>query len=597
MSVFKEALSLVPHSPGSYQMYDEFDVVIYVGKAKDLKNRLSSYFTGRVTGKTKKLVSEIAYFKYIVTSTENEAFILELNLIKKYDPKYNILLRDDKSYPYIELVSKPYPKLKIVRYLNVKKMQGRRLFGPYPNQYAARRVVNLINRLYPLKKCEGNPRELCLYYHIKECLGYCVKKVDEAEIEKMESEIISFLRGNDTIIKGKIMESIQYHSDEMNYEVALELKNELDYMSLILAKQKVELTDLVDRDIINYYVENGYVSINIFFIRHGKLLGNKNEIFPIMDEYIEEIEYFVGLYYTKNEVPREIIVNDELDADVLAEAIGTRVLTVQKGSKKKLLDLSLTNAKLALENQFETIKRDEVRTSDANEELRVLLGLDKLYRIDVFDNSNLFGEYSVSGMVVFKDGKPSKNDYRKFKISLEKNDDYNTMKEVLYRRYYRMLMEKSERPDLLILDGGENQIRAAREVLDSLNLNIKMVGLKKNDKHRTNDLVDENLELIPIERTSNLFHFLTRMQDEVHRFTINYHRQIRSKGSIQSVLDNVEGLGEKRRKTLIKKFGSLKAIKNASKDDLMDVLPEKIAENLFEYLKSMSEGDVNKKYD
>ena len=591
--MFKESLSLVPHLPGSYQMYDKSGVVIYVGKAKDLKNRLTSYFTGRVTGKTKKLVSEIAYFKYIVTSTENEAFILEINLIKKYDPKYNILLRDDKSYPYIEFVSKPYPRLKIVRYLNVKKMQGRRLFGPYPNQYAARRVVNLINRLYPLKKCEGSPKELCLYYHIKECLGYCVKKIAPEEIERMESEIISFLRGNDTIIKNKIMEKINYHSEQMNYEVALELKNELDYMSLVLSKQKVELTDLVDRDIINYHVENGYVSINIFFIRHGKLLGSKNEIFPIMDEYIDEIEYFIGLYYTKNEVPREIIVNDELDCDVLSEALGTKVVTVSKGSKKKLLDLAATNAKLSLDNSFESIQRDESRTSKANEELRELLGLDKLYRIDVFDNSNLFGEYSVSGMVVFKDGKPSKNDYRKFKISLEKNDDYNTMKEVLYRRYYRMLMEKSERPDLLILDGGENQIRAAREIFDSLNLNIKMVGLKKNDKHRTNDLVDENLELIPIERTSNLFHYLTRIQDEVHRFTINYHRQIRSKGSIQSVLDNIEGLGEKRRKALIKKFGSLKAIKAASKEELEEVIPEAIAENLKNYLDSMTQTSVN----
>lgn len=585
--MFKEALSLVPHLPGSYQMYNKDDVVIYVGKAKDLKNRLTSYFTGRVTGKTKKLVSEIAYFKYIVTSTENEAFILELNLIKKYDPKYNILLRDDKSYPYIEYIRKPFPKLKIVRYLNIKKTKDRRLFGPFPNQYAARRIVNLINRLYPLKKCEGCPKELCLYYHIKECLGYCVKDVSENSIEEMESEIISFLKGNDSIIKKKIMEKIEYHSEQMNYEVALELKKELDYMSMVLANQKVELTDLVDRDIINYFVENGYISINIFFIRHGKLLGNKNEIFPIMDEYIDEIEYFIGLFYSKNEVPNEIIVNNEIDSEVLSSVLNTKVLHVSKGNKKKLLDLAKTNAKISLNNQFETIKKDEKRTIDANEELRTLLGLDKLYRIDVYDNSNLFGEYSVSGMIVFKDGKPSKNDYRKFKISLEKNDDYNTMKEVLYRRYFRMLMENSERPDLIILDGGENQINAAKDILSSLNLDIKICGLKKNNHHRTNDLVDEDLNIIPIERTSNLFHYLTRIQDEVHRFTISYHRQIRSKGSIQSVLDNIEGLGEKRRKALIKKFGSLKNIKLATIDELKEVVPEKIAEKLKLYLEEI----------
>lgn len=587
--MFKNELSLVPHLPGSYQMYDKNDIVIYVGKAKDLKNRLSSYFTGRVTGKTKKLVSEIAYFKYIVTSTENEAFILELNLIKKYDPKYNILLRDDKSYPYIEYIRKPYPRLKIVRYLNVKKAKDRRLFGPFPNQYAARRIVNLINRLYPLKKCEGNPKEVCLYYHIGECLGFCSKEINNSKIDEMEAEIISFLRGNDTIIKDKIMERINYHSEQMNYEVALDLKRELDYITIILARQKVELTDLVDRDIINYYIENGYISINFFFIRHGKLLGNKNEIFPIMDEYIDEIEYFIGLFYTKNELPAEIIINDELDTEVLSEALSTKAIHVQKGKKKNLLELAKTNAKISLQNQFETIHRDEQKTIEANEELRKLLNLDKLYRIDIFDNSNLFGEYSVSGMVVFKDGKPSKNDYRKFKISLEKNDDYNTMKEVLYRRYYRMLMEKTEFPDLIILDGGENQINAAKEIMEMLNLNIKLVGLKKNNKHRTDDLVDENQEIIPIDKTSNLFHYLTRIQDEVHRFTINYHRQIRSKGSIQSVLDNIEGLGEKRRKALIKKFGSLKGIKVATQEELADIIPENIAIRLKEYLSSLDE--------
>lgn len=586
--MFKESLSLVPHLPGSYQMYDKNDTVIYVGKAKDLKNRLTSYFAGRVTGKTKKLVSEIAYFKYIVTSTENEAFILELNLIKKYDPKYNILLRDDKSYPYIEYISKPYPKLKIVRYLNVKKTKDRKLFGPYPNQGAARRVVNLINRLYPLKKCEGKPKELCLYYHIGECLGYCVKDVAKEKIAEMENEIISFLRGNETVIKDKILERIAFHSENMNYEVALELKKELDYMSLILDKQKVELNDLVDRDVINYYIENGYISIDIFFLRHGKLLGNKNEIFPIMDEYVDEIENYIGIYYSKNEIPKEIIVPDELDLDILSSSLNTKVVSAKRGSKKNLLLLARDNAKLALENNFEAIKKDETRTSLANEELRKLLGLKKLYRIDIFDNSNLFGEYSVSGMVVFKDGKPSKNDYRKFKISLEKNDDYNTMKEVLYRRYYRMLMEKSERPDLIILDGGETQISAAREIMDVLHLDIKLAGLKKNDKHQTNDLVDENLNVIPLERTSDLFHLLTRMQDEVHRFTINYHRQIRSKGSIQSVLENIEGLGEKRRKALIKRFGSIKGIKSASIEELSEVIPENIAKSLSEYLADLN---------
>lgn len=582
--MFKKELSLVPHLPGSYQMYNKEDVVIYVGKAKDLKNRLSSYFTGRITGKTKKMVSEVAYFKYIVTSTENEAFILELNLIKKYDPRYNILLKDDKSYPYIEYIRKPYPKLKIVRYLNIKKKKDRLLFGPYPNQYAARRIVNLINRLYPLKKCEGNPKNLCLYYHIGECLGYCVKEIESNKIDEMEQEIISFLRGNDNIIKLKILEKIKYHSEHMNYELALELKNELDYMSLILSRQKVELADLTNRDIVNYYINNGYISINIFFIRHGKLLGNKNEIFPIMDNYIEDIENYIGIYYSKNEVPNEIIVNNELNLDALSEALNTKVISATRGAKKKLLDLSKTNASIALLNEFEMIQKDEKRTVAANESLRELLGLKKLYRIDIFDNAHLFGEYTVSGMVVFKDGSPSKSDYRKFKISIDKNDDYNTLKEVLYRRYYRMLIEHQEKPDLIIVDGGELQLGAAKEILESLNLNIKIIGLKKNDNHKTHDLITSDFEILELDRTSDVFHYLTRMQDEVHRFTINYHRQIRNKGSIASILDNIEGLGEKRKKDLIKRYGSLKAMSEASVEDIAKIVPKNVAVNLKKYL-------------
>lgn len=585
--MFKEELSLVPHMPGSYQMYNENGTIIYVGKAKDLKNRLSSYFHGKHFGKTAKLVSEIAYFKYIVTNTEKEAFILEINLIKKHNPKYNILLRDDKSYPYIEFISKPYPSLKIVRYLNIKKRANRKLFGPYPNQYAARKIVNLLNRLYPLKKCEGNPKELCLYYHIHECLGYCVKNIDQEVIDSMENEIISFLNGNYDIIKNKAYEKIEMHSKLMNYEAAGELKRELDYVEDVLAKQKVELRDLEDRDVINYYLHNGYASVNIFFIRHGKLLGNKNKIFPVMDDYIEEIEDYIGLFYSKNEVPKEIIVDSSLDNKILSETLGTNVIHVSKGDKKKLLDLVKTNAKISLDNEFELIKRDEKRTIGANELLRNILGLKSLYRIDIFDNSNLFGDYTVSGMVVYKDGKPSKSDYRKFKISIDKNDDYGSMKEVLYRRYYRMLMEKSERPDLIILDGGENQIRAAKEIIDSLNLNIKIAGLVKNDKHETNTLMDSDFNLIEIDKTSDLFHYLTRMQDEVHRFTITYHRDIRSKGSISSVLENIEGLGEKRRKALIKKFGSVKKIKEASIGELSEIIPEKVAINLKEYLKNI----------
>ena len=583
--MFKDELKLVPNKPGSYQMYDKNDVVIYVGKAKNLKKRLSSYFRGKHYGKTAKMISNIAYFKYIVTNTELESFILEINLIKKYDPKYNILLKDDKSYPYIEYSRKPYPSLKVVRYLKVKKHKDKLLFGPYVNAYAARRIVNLINRLYPLKKCEGMPKEVCLYYHIHECLGYCTKNVSLDRIEAMEQEILSFLRGNEDVIKNKLKEKIEYYSENLNYELALELKKELDYMSIVLEKQKVELNPGENLDVINYAFINGFIAIEFLFVRNGKLVGNYTEIEPVTDEYLDEIEYYIALFYQKKEIPREIIIADELNEDNLSKVIETNFVKVSKGQKRKLLLMAKENATINLNNNFKRIEQKQEKSSGANDELAELLGIG-IKRIDVFDNSNLFGSFAVSGMVVYKDGLPCKSKYRKYKVMVDKNDDYNTMKEVIYRRYYRALIEK-DLPDLILVDGGINQIRAAKDVLNSLNLGIKVCGLVKNDKHRTNDLLDgDTLEIYDIDRTSNLFHYLTRMQDEVHRYTINYHRQIRSKGSISSILDNIPGIGNKRSKDLIKRFGSVKRMKEASLGELCEIIPEDIAKLLINYLEN-----------
>ena len=564
-------------------MYNKDNIIIYVGKAKDLKNRLSSYFRGNVTGKTKIMVSEVKYFKYIVTSSELEAFILELNLIKKYDPRYNILLKDDKSYPYIEYVRKPYPSLKVVRYLNIKKNKDKVLFGPFVNVYAARRIVNLINRLYPLKKCE-NGKKLCLYYHIGECLGYCEKIVNQESLDSMEKDIISFLKGNEEVITNKIMERINFYSNDLNFEKAKELKDELEYIKVVMEKQKVELHDNINRDIINYYFDKGYLSIEIFFLRNGKLIGHENKILPVMEDYISEIEYYIALFYNKHELPKEVLINSEIDTELLSSMFNTKFVYSSRGVKKKLLDMAYKNAKLSLENELSTLESKSTRTSGANNELSKLLGIN-IYRIDIFDNSNIFGTFNVSGMVVFKNGIPSKKDYRKYKITTDKNDDYNTMKEVIYRRYYRSLVEKSELPDLIILDGGKNQINACNDVLSELHLNIKTVGLVKNDKHRTSDLMDGNTyKIYDIDKTSNLFHYLTRIQDEVHRYTITYHRTIRSKGSISSVLDNIEGIGIKRRKELIKKYGSVKKISDASVEELKTILPESVAINLKKYL-------------
>lgn len=589
--MFKEELNLVPHLPGSYQMYNKDNVIIYVGKAKDLRNRLSSYFIGKNTGKTAIMVSEIDHFEYIVTNSELEAFILEINLIKKYDPRYNILLKDDKSYPYIEYTRNPYPTLKVVRYLNIKSRKNKMLFGPFVNVYAARRIVNLINRLYPLKKCDHMEKNVCLYYHIKECLGYCVKNINKEELDNMEKDIIKFLKGDETVITNKLIERINFYSEQLNFEEAASLKEELDYIKVVMERQRVELQDNIDRDIINYYFDNGYLSIEFFFLRNGKLIGHNNKIMPVMEDYMSELEYYIALYYTKHEIPNEVLIPETINLELLNNMIDTKFIYAIKGNKKKLLDMAYKNAKLNLENKFSILEKESINSSGANKELSDLLGIN-IYRIDVFDNSNIFGTFNVSGMVVFKDGKPSKNDYRKYKITVDKNDDYNTMKEVIYRRYYRCLVEKSELPDLILVDGGKSQIHACIDVLNELHLNIKVCGLVKNDKHRTNDLMDGNsLNIYDIDRTSKLFHYLTRIQDEVHRYTINYHRTIRSKGSISSVLDNIEGIGNVRKKELIKHFGSVKKISNASLEELSKILPEQVAINLKKYLENFNRSD------
>lgn len=582
--MFKEELSNVPKKSGCYLMFNKDGIVIYVGKAKILFNRLKSYFTGRVVGKTKKLVSEIYHFEYIVTNTETEAFILEINLIKKYDPKYNILLRDDKSYPYIEFTNEKYPRLIVKREININKKNSH-LFGPYPNVYAARRLVNLINRLYPLRKCETIPKKVCLYYHIHECLGYCeYKNIDDSNIK---NEILSILNGNDKLLIEKIKEKIELNSANLNFEICKELTEELGYINTVFKSQSiVELDDNTNRDVINYYYDNSYISVVIFFIRNGKLVGINNKIIPVINEIKDTLEYYIYSFYSKNNiVPKEIIVPDILDTEILGNILNTKAIIVKKGSKKKLFDMALNNARELYEKEIKLIYNNENLTYAANEELRKLLKLNKLSIIEAFDNSNLFGTFSVSAMVCFIDGVPSKKNYRKFKLSFEKNDDVSSMKEVIYRRYFRVLKDKLQIPDLIIVDGGINQINACIEILNSLDLKIKVIGVKKDNHHSPEAIVDgDTLTLIPIDKRSNVFRLLSRIDEEAHRFVISYHREIRSKGSISSVLDNIDGLGEIRKKKLIKKYGSVFKIKEATIEELSELIPIKVAENLHKYL-------------
>ena len=585
--MLREKLKTIPHLPGSYQMRNINNTVIYVGKAKDLYKRVNSYFKGNVTGKTAKMVSEVVDFTYITTSTEQEAFILEINLIKQYDPKYNILLKDDKSYPYIEYISKPYPRVKVSRYLSVKKKDKKMLFGPYPNAYAARKIVNLINRLYPLKKCEGMPKNVCLYYHIGECLGFCEKHGDKDKLNKMEADILEFLRGNDKILIDKLVGKINMYSNSLNFENALELKKELDYIKIVLDKQKVELHDYVNRDVIGYYFDEGIVSVEVLFVRNGKIVGGNNDKFYLMSDLSDEVTSYILKFYERHEIPKELLVLN-LDSDkmnIVSELLALKVVMPVKGIKKKLADMAYNNAKIALEQELEIIRNDEKRSIIANDELRKLVGLEVLDRIESYDNSNLFGTYAVSGMVVFKNGKPSKKDYRKYKVSVDMNDDYNTMKEIIYRRFYRGLVEKTQMPDLILVDGGITQIGACKSVLDELHLNIKVCGLRKDDHHRTNELVDgDTLKVYDIPKGSDIFHYLTRIQDEVHRFTITYHKTLRDKGSIGSILDNIDGIGSVRKKELIKRFGSIKKMKEASIEELSGIIPETVAIELKKYL-------------
>ena len=588
--MLKEKLLLLPNKPGCYLMKDKNGVIIYVGKAKNLKNRVNSYFKSSHTGKTAVLVSNIVDFEYIITNSELEALLLEINLIKKHTPKYNVLLKDDKSYPYIELTNEKVPRLLIVR-PNKLKNKNIKLYGPYPNVTAARKTIELLNRLYPLRKCSNMGKKECLYYHIGECLGYCVKKVNEDEIKKITDEITSFLKGNDDVVLKKIDEEMNKCIEKLNFEKASELKELKEFINITLRNQLIDLNDFIDRDIFGYAIYKGYLSIQVLFLRGGKLVGRKSSIYPIISDEIEELTLFISSFYDKNNIkPKEILVPDIIDEKLIKDILNVNVYKPVKGKKKELVNLSNKNALNSLKEKFELIKKSDENALNACNELKELLGISSANKIEAFDNSHLFGSYSVSGMITFTLGLPDKNNYRKYKIDIEHHDDFHVMKEVIYRRYYRVLMENLEKPDLIIVDGGKAQITAATTVLKDLNLNIPVCGLVKNDKHRTSDIL-YNDKLYEIDKTKNLFHMLERIQDEVHNFTIRYHRDIRSKGALASILDDVKGIGEKRKKELLKKYSNINKMKEATVDDLSKILPYDIAYNLHEFLK----GEFNEK--
>ncbi|MGY1464210.1 excinuclease ABC subunit C [Bacillus toyonensis] len=583
----KEKLAILPDQPGCYLMKDKQGTVIYVGKAKVLKNRVRSYFTGSHDGKTLRLVGEIVDFEYIVTSSNLEALILELNLIKKYDPKYNIQLKDDKTYPFIKITAEKQPRLLITR--NVKKDKGK-YFGPYPNAQSAHETKKLLDRMYPLRKCSNMPDKVCLYYHMGQCLAPCVKEVTEEQNKEIVDEIIKFLNGGHKEIRSELETKMYEASEKLEFERAKELRDQIAHIDAIMEKQKMIMSDLVDRDVFGYAVDKGWMCVQVFFVRKGKLIERDVSMFPIYDEPEEGFLTFIGQFYENSShfKPKEIVVPGSIDSELVERFLEVEATQPKRGKKKDLVELANKNAKIALEEKFYLIERDEERTIKAVDQLGKQLGIETPYRIEAFDNSNIQGTNPVSAMIAFIDGKPAKKEYRKYKIkTVQGPDDYESMREVVRRRYTRALKENLPLPDLIIIDGGKGHLAAVSDVLENeLGLYIPMAGLVKDDKHKTSHLIiGDPPEPVILERNSQEFYLLQRIQDEVHRFAITFHRQLHGKSVIQSALDDIPGIGDKRKKVLLKHFGSLKKMKEASVAEFVEAgMPKNVAETIYTYL-------------
>ncbi|MDH6430981.1 MULTISPECIES: excinuclease ABC subunit UvrC [unclassified Paenibacillus] len=644
MDNIRNKLALLPDLPGCYLMKNQEGTIIYVGKAKVLKNRVRSYFTGSHNGKTQRLVANIADFEYIVTSSNMEALILECNLIKKHMPRYNVLLKDDKTFPYIKITNETHPRLEVTRRVIKDKAK---YFGPYPNAYAAQQTKKLLDRMYPLRKCGVMPKEVCLYYHMGQCLAPCEKEVQKSEYEQITQDIAAFLGGGHEAVKKDLQQKMQEAAEELYFERAKELRDQIIHIDALMEKQKINTTDTKDRDVFGYAVDKGWMCVQILYMRQGKMIQRHSSVFPFYGEAYSDFMSYVTQYYSDNPaLPQEILLPDVLDeeslanketkpeiaiaapaeadlqqgedtpesaeeaearaaaaeeaaaagivdaaggASILQEWLGIKVLVPQRGLKKQMVGMACQNARVAIDEKFRLIERDEERTSGAAISLGESLGLERLSRIEAFDNSNIQGTNPVSAMVVFIDGKPARKEYRKYKVrTVVGADDYGTMREVIRRRYERVLKENLPIPDLIVVDGGKGQISSAIDILENeLGLFIPVCGLVKDDKHKTAQLlVGDPPEPVALARDSQEFYLLQRIQDEVHRFAITFHREQRGKSMVTSKLDSIPGIGEKRRKALLKHFGSLKKIKEASVDDFRTLsIGEKLAKQILDALK------------
>ncbi|KGX93430.1 excinuclease ABC subunit C [Pontibacillus halophilus JSM 076056 = DSM 19796] len=591
----REKLAVLPNQPGCYLHKDKNGTVIYVGKSKVLKNRVRSYFTGANDAKTQRLVQEIVDFEYIVTSSELEALILEMNLIKKYDPKYNVLLKDDKTYPYIKITAEKHPRLIVTR--NIKKDKGK-YFGPYPNVIAARETKRLLDRLYPLRKCNTMPDRVCLYYHMHQCLGPCQFKVTQEQNQDIVQDITKFLSGGHQEIKKDLQQKMERAAESLEFERAKEYRDQIQHIESVMEQQKMQINDGVDRDIFGYSYDKGWMCVQVFFIRQGKLIERDVSIFPFFDDAEDAFLSFIGRFYLhKNHPkPKQVLVPVGANVDTLKQLLELDVHIPLRGRKKDTVDLAMKNAEIALQEKFSLIEQNEERTIKAVEQLGQNLHIETPHRIEAFDNSNIQGADPVSAMVVFTDGKPDKKEYRKYKIRDVKGpDDYETMREVIRRRYKRVVRDQLPLPDLIIVDGGKGQMSAAQDVLENeLGLDIPLGGLAKDEKHRTSELLyGDPPAPVEMDRQSQEFYLVQRIQDEVHRFAISFHRQLRGKGAIQSELDKIPGVGEKRRRLLLRHFKSVTQIKEASVEDIQKLgIPSPVAQTILNHLNAPAEEEA-----
>ncbi|HEU4111039.1 TPA: excinuclease ABC subunit UvrC [Streptococcus pneumoniae] len=594
-NLIKSKLELLPTSPGCYIHKDKNGTIIYVGKAKNLRNRVRSYFRGSHDTKTEALVSEIVDFEFIVTESNIEALLLEINLIKENKPKYNIMLKDDKSYPFIKITNERYPRLIITR--QVKK-DGGLYFGPYPDVGAANEIKRLLDRIFPFRKCTNSPSKVCFYYHIGQCMAHTICKKDEVYFKSMAQEVSDFLKGQDNKIIDELKGKMAAAAQTMEFERAAEYRDLIQAIGTLRTKQRVMAKELQNRDVFGYYVDKGWMCVQVFFVRQGKLIERDVNLFPYFNDPDEDFLTYVGQFYQEKShlVPNEVLIPQDIDQEAVQALVDTKILKPQRGEKKQLVNLAIKNARVSLEQKFNLLEKSVEKTQGAIENLGRLLQIPTPVRIESFDNSNIMGTSPVSAMVVFVNGKPSKKDYRKYKIkTVVGPDDYASMREVIRRRYGRVQRDGLTPPDLIVIDGGQGQVNIAKQVIqEELGLDIPIAGLQKNDKHQTHELLfGDPLEVVELSRNSQEFFLLQRIQDEVHRFAITFHRQLRSKNSFSSQLDGIDGLGPKRKQNLMKHFKSLTKIKEASVDEIVEVgVPRAVAEAVQRKLNPQEEVEL-----